>query len=129
MKFLGFMPLLAYAWDLDLRVPDAPSSVYLEPGEEFTVIVGGSAGTGGQWMHYEPNPDTFTYVDNKYTYEAPEGMTGGPFKSEMNFKAGNNEGTTELRLAYTRSWEFDSEVLKTEPYDTWSKKVWNSNLL
>ena len=120
MKFLRFIPLVAFAWDLDLRVPDAPSSVYLEPGEEFTAIVGGSAGTGGQWMHYEQNPDILTFIDTKYTYEAPEGMTGGPFKNEMKFKAGKNQGTTELRLALARSWEFDSELLKTTPYETWS---------
>ena len=56
-------------------------------------------------------------------------MTGGPFKNKMIFKAGKNQETTELRLAYARSWEFDSELLKTATYDTWSSKVWNSKLL
>ena len=62
------MPLLAYGWDLDLRFQNAPTSVYLEPSEEFTVIVGGIAGTGGQWMHYEQNTDTLIYVGTKYMY-------------------------------------------------------------
>ncbi len=58
-------------------------------------------------MHYEPSPDTLIYLGTKYMYQAPEGMTGGPFKNKMIFKAGKNKENTELRLAYARSWEFD----------------------
>ena len=47
MKFVGFLPLLAHGWDLDLRFEKASYNVFLEPSEEFTVIVGGTAGTGG----------------------------------------------------------------------------------
>ena len=129
MKFVGFLPLLVYGWDLDLRFEKASYNVFLEPSEEFTVIVGGTAGTGGQWMHYEPNPDTLIYLGTKYKYLAPEGMTGGPFTNKMIFKAGQNDEVTELRLAYARSWEFDFNLLKTSPDYMWHSNVWNSKLV
>jgi hypothetical protein len=50
MKIAGFI-LVAQAWELDLRIP-YQASIYLEPDEQLTVVLGGNAGTGAKWMHY-----------------------------------------------------------------------------
>ena len=63
MKLFGLLPIIALGWEIDARNSDSPIGVWLDANEEFSIIVGGSAGTGGQWMHYEPNPDLVEFVD------------------------------------------------------------------
>lgn len=55
---------LAYGWENDLRYTEENSSnVFLTPGEEVDFVLGGTAGTGGQWMYGLTNQFVLGFVD------------------------------------------------------------------
>ena len=55
---------IAQGWLIDLRETEEPeSNLFLAPGDEVEIIVGGSAGTGGQWMYGFSNLFIFGLVD------------------------------------------------------------------
>lgn len=126
MKIAGFI-LVAQAWELDLRIP-YQASIYLEPDEQLTVVLGGNAGTGAKWMHYQTDSDILTFVDSVYTYEEPE-LDGGSFRENITFKSGLKDGEAELRFAFARPWQFDVELLKTPTNENWQSQVWESKIL
>ena len=84
IKALLIAPI--FAWEYDLRrMEEEKSNLYLNLGEKVEVILGGSAGTGGQWIYGFTNPFIFNIIDQSYLYEPKEpGMTGGPFKLALN---------------------------------------------
>ena len=52
------------AWELDLwRQTKREANIFVAPGEEVDIILGGTAGTGGQWMYYLTNPYIFHFND------------------------------------------------------------------
>ena len=52
MQKLILLVTTAIAWDLDLRASEYPeTNLFLAPGDEVNIILGGTAGTGGQWMY------------------------------------------------------------------------------
>ncbi len=72
-------------WDYDIReMTEASSNLWLAPGEEANLLLGGSVGTGGQWMYKFTNNFVLKLEDHTYTHEPiGEGATGGPFQLKL----------------------------------------------
>ena len=127
MKITGLLLFFAQAWELDLRIP-YQSSIYLEPNEQLTVVLGGNAGTGAKWLHYQTDSEILTFIDSVYTYEEPE-LDGGSFRESIIFTGGPKNGEAELRFAFARPWQFDMELLKTPTNEYWQTQAWESKIL
>ena len=126
----------ANAWKVDLRIPGGnESDLYLNRGDQVDIIVGGTAGTGGQWMYGVSNVFIFGFVDQVYEYlPAREGDLGGPFKLTLKMKANDeipaaasNRGM--LRLAYARPWDFSMAKIFDYESEAWRDDCWNYQVI
>ena len=79
----------------------------------MSLVVSGTAGTGAKWMNHVSNSDVVSYVEQHYISEAENGESGGPFRLKLDFTF-SNPGESEVRLAYARPWEFDSDLFKSD---------------
>jgi inhibitor of cysteine peptidase len=93
---------------------DDGTSIVLEPGESFSVVLAGNATTGYSWQVEGIDAAILSAAEPVYVSDSELIGAGGEYTFIFTAAAA---GETELRLVYLRPWE------QGEPLDTFTMTV------
>ena len=93
---------------------DDGTSIVLEPGESFSVVLEGNVTTGYSWQVESVDSAVLTAAEPEYVTESDLIGAGGEFTFAF---TASGRGETELLLVYLRPWE------QAEPLETFTMTV------
>lgn len=111
------IPLLAIGGcDLNGEVKeysDPWTTIVVEEGEEFAIVLESNPTTGYQWKLAEPLEEEVVVLTGMEFEEAEEELLGAGGEERWTFKA-EKRGETTISLAYVRPWEDEEPVVFEE---------------